>query len=381
MRNQGRIRLGYYPLPTAEAERIAGHLVAPAGEYTALDPCAGCGTALSVITGGHQAQRCGIELDAYRAEESAKVLTQVIQGNCFDIHCAVESFSLLYLNPPYDFEVGESQNQRMEALFLEHVFRWLKPGGVLVMVIPGARLADCGEVLAVHFRDKTVYRLSAPESVKYRQVAVFGVRRTNQERGRGKDSDVGQARRKLVEMAGHYERLPALPETPERTYAIPESGPAHLVQRGIPLDQVEDLLANSAGYRQAKRICFAPGARATGRPLTPLHGGHVGLLATSGLLNGVFGSGEQRHVACWESVKVVDRFEEVEDGVTTIRERERFTQTLTLAFRDGRTAMLTDRSRSHEERAPSNGHAAVSQGDAGDDAGCAAVDGPARRGV
>jgi hypothetical protein len=30
---------------------------------------------------------------------------------------------------------------------------------------------------------------------------------------------------------------------------------------------------------------------ATGRPITPLHGGHVGLLCTAGLLNGVFGQG------------------------------------------------------------------------------------------
>jgi hypothetical protein len=49
---------------------------------------------------------------------------------------------------------------------------------------------------------------------------------------------------------------------------------------------------------------------------------------------------------------VVDRFEEVEDGVTTIRERERFTQTLTLAYADGRTAILTDGSHADEERSP-----------------------------
>jgi hypothetical protein len=38
----------------------------------------------------------------------------------------------------------------------------------------------------------------------------------------------------------------------------------------------------------------------------------------------------------------VDRFEETDDQVTTIRERERFTQRLTLVFADGRTAMLSE---------------------------------------
>ena len=68
-----------------------------------------------------------------------------------------------------------------------------------------------------------------------------------------------------------------------------------------------------------------------------------GILSCSGLLNGVFGTGEARHVACWETGKVVDRFEETDDQeVTTIRERERFTQRLTLVFADGRTAVLSE---------------------------------------
>jgi hypothetical protein len=67
------------------------------------------------------------------------------------------------------------------------------------------------------------------------------------------------------------------------------------------------------------------------------------LLTTSGLINGIFGEGPDLHVARWESVKVTDRFEETgEDHVTTIRERERFTQCLTLVYADGATAILQD---------------------------------------
>ena len=68
-----------------------------------------------------------------------------------------------------------------------------------------------------------------------------------------------------------------------------------------------------------------------------------GILSCSGLLNGVFGTGDARHVACWETGKVVDRLEETDDQeVTTIRERERFTQRLTLVFADGRAAVLSE---------------------------------------
>ncbi len=53
--------------------------------------------------------RYGIELDAYRAEEASKTLDHVIQGSCFDIHCPVESYSVAYINPPYDDWAGDDR--------------------------------------------------------------------------------------------------------------------------------------------------------------------------------------------------------------------------------------------------------------------------------
>lgn len=234
----------------------------------------------------------------------------------------------------------------MERLFLEHTYRWLKPTGVLVLVIPGSRINECADVLSVHFRDKAIYRLSEPEAVRYNQIVLFGVRRIRREREQLKDWEVQRAKTKLMGLAHNYDDLPVLPDDADRQFAVPPSGRAQLVHRGLPLDAVEDLLPASVAYRQAGRILFAPEVRATGRPLTPLHGGHVGLLTTSGLLNGIFGEGPDLHVARWESVKVTDRFEETdEDDVTTIRERERFTQCLTLVYADGATAILQEGNR------------------------------------
>lgn len=346
MRSIARQKLGYFPLAPAEAERIRRFLVFSTEDTSVLDPCAGTGAALASITSGANAVRYAVELDAYRAEEAGKIVDHTIQGNCFDIQCAVESFSLLFLNPPYDHEVSEGRNARMERLFLEQTYRWLKPAGVLVLVIPGNRLSECVDVLAVHFREKAIYRLTEAESIRYSQIVLFGVRRTRREREQLKDWDVQRAKTKLMGLARNYDELQLLPDQADRQFAIPLSGPAQLVHRGLPLDALEDVLPTSVAYRQAGRILFAPEIRATGRPLTPLHGGHVGLLTTSGLLNGIFGEGPDLHVARWECVKVTDRFEETdENDVTTIRERERFTQCLTLVYADGATAILQEGSR------------------------------------
>jgi hypothetical protein len=257
----------------------------------------------------------------------------------------------------------------MEPLFLEHVGRWVRPGGVLVMVIPYDRVHECRSVLTSQFRDKAVYRLTEPEAKAYKQVVVFGVRRNRQEREKLNDHAVQQANLKLNDLTRRYEEIPPLGDVQDRLYAVPASPPARLEYRGLPFDVIEDLLPASPAWRQTQRVTHAPKSEFAGRPLTPLHKGHVGLLCTAGLMNGVFGEGRDLHVAYWESVKVVDRAEETgeDDEIAVVREKERFSQRLTLLYADGRIALLSERppektrpkERDDAERPPEDGKAHV----------------------
>ena len=167
-RNAARRKLGYYPLVENEAKRIRQFLQFP-DTYAALDPCAGTGRALDLIAGNTGARPYGIELDAFRAADAGKILHHVVQGSTFDAHSPVESYSLLYLNPPYDDEVHDDRSRRSEAVFLEHCFRWLMPKGVLVLVIPAQRVSACSTIISSHFRDVAMYRLTDPEAARYKQ--------------------------------------------------------------------------------------------------------------------------------------------------------------------------------------------------------------------
>ena len=341
MRFVGKSRLGFYPLPLSEAQRIRRFLLFPGTPSSAIDPCVGDGVAFEVITNGAEVFRYGIELDAYRAEQARQRIPNIVQGNTLEVQCPVECFGLLYLNPPYDWTLGPADSRRTEQSFLSHTYRWLKPGGVLLFVIPGDRLAECSQILSTHFRDVRVYRLEAPECVRYKQVVVIGARRSRREKERLTDSDITRARLYYASLARNPSQIPVLPSEPEARYDVPVSGPAQLVYRGLPLDEIEDLLPQSAAYRQAGRILFAEPASISGRPLTPLHSGHIGLLAVSGMLNGIFGAGEERHLATWQSVKAVSCSTEEEDNGTIIqREKEYFTNELTLVFANGKTAIL-----------------------------------------
>jgi hypothetical protein len=340
MRIQGKLRLGYFPLPLTEAQRIRACLRYPTSPLSAIDPCIGDGAAFLTITGESCARRYGIELDAYRAEQAATGVDELIHGDCLDVHCPVESCALAFLNPPYDWTIGKGRNERTERLFLAHMHRWLKAGGVLVLVVPAVHVRECGEILASQFKATRIFRLTDPESVRYRQVVVFATRRSRREREQLRDNDIVARRAQFASIGGNYAQLAPLGDGAP-IYDVPESGPAKLEYRGLPLDEIEDLLPGSSAYRQAARILFPQPSVVKERPLTPLHGGHVALCAVSGMLNGVFGTGERRHIAVWQPVKVVDRSEEtLEDGTIVQRERERFTNELTLAYASGETAIL-----------------------------------------
>ena len=140
------------------------------------------------------------------------------------MRCPTEALSLLYLNPPYDFETGQTNNQRLELVFLEHTYRWLKPGGVLVLVIPQPQLRVCARILSEHFTDLSVYRLTDPASVQYKQVAVLGVRRKRHQHLR--DSALLDSVRWL-EMLATKPDLEGLGEAPAVGYEIPELRTSH----------------------------------------------------------------------------------------------------------------------------------------------------------
>ena len=338
MRAHGQTKLGFYPLPPAEAKRLKSWLNFQE-EFSGLDPCVGDGVAFAQLLRNAPARRYGIEIDAYRAEQARTLEIETLQANTMDVRCLAESLSLLYLNPPYDWEAGSTNNQRLEGVFLEHTYRWLRPGGVLLFVIPLPRLGKCARLLSEEFQDLRLFRLTEPECFQFKQIVVLGTRRKRH---------VRLTDSALMEKVRWLERLTLKPdleplaESAECRYIVPGSEPLVMTHVGIPLDEVEDLLLDSAAYRQTSRILLPKQRDVRGRPLTPLHGGHVGLLCTAGMLNGVFGEGEERHIAHWRSVKFTDHWEEEEeDGTRILHDRERFSHELTLVFANGKTQVLT----------------------------------------
>ena len=256
-RSVAKLKMGFYPLPVSEGANLR-QLLSFTGPASVVDPCVGQGVALNLITHGADVRRYGVELDAERALAASAKGIETIQGNTFDAVAKPESFSLLYLNPPYDSEIGSVGNSRMERLFLEHTFRWLVMEGVLVLVIPFERLHECAGVLSSHFARLNIFRMTDEESVRFRQITVLGVRRNV------RGVAVEEARRQLQRIGpyGSFQALPELVPGACEPYPVPSTGEAALSYRGLPYDLLEDLLPLSGAWKQT--LPFSDAARGRG---------------------------------------------------------------------------------------------------------------------
>ena len=171
-----RLKLGYYPLPVEEARNIRALLLSSA-PYAAIDPCIGDGTALIEITRETGAHLAGIELDADRAAASTQNGIATVHGSAFECRVLAETCSLLYLNPPYDTEVGPHSNKRMELVFLEHCYRWVSSEGVLVFVVPGPAVGTCARPPAASLIGFPPFDSTSRKPARFDQVVAFGRRK------------------------------------------------------------------------------------------------------------------------------------------------------------------------------------------------------------
>ncbi len=345
MRLKGQMKLGYYPTPNHTAARIAAILDIPAGA-TILDPCCGDGAALVAVAKG-RGETYGIELDWARSDSARKSLNHLVRGDAFEATVADEAFSLVFLNPPYDFagiedeaeddddgpKAGRARQQRMEERFLALGARKVMPGGITVLIVPKP-------VLYSHPRFARAYlgyfeHLAAvawPEGSgkrdnPFRQTILIGRRRGKYQRPVESDLGAFQALMQHADSLLSLEEglssswqmrpisVPVAPKRPVEPFRSRELDPGAAI----------DIARRSPLWQDVRRAAAAgwEGRRET--PPLPLRQGHIALILSTGLLDGVVGQGSARHVVKGRVVRqrVLVEDSEDEDGNVTRVEQER----------------------------------------------------------
>jgi superfamily II DNA or RNA helicase len=206
----------------------------------------------------------------------------VINDDFINIQANRGSFSLLYLNPPYDFD---AEHGREEYRFLKKLRPLLAPGGLLVWIIPERIIADSNvqRYMASWFRDMVAYRFVGDSYQIYKQIVVYG---THNAVSVKPDPTVMRAIRQLSELS---ENLPQHPTFDEPLYTLQKVSPASKFWFYGLAPSSEAVAAEIKDYgiqqSSAFKSLLSHESLVTLDPLVPMKVGHVASTIAAGHIN------------------------------------------------------------------------------------------------
>ncbi len=279
---------------------IAGLVRAPIGYHhynretlRILDPCCGAGDAVARLAeelnrpNALPIETHGVELHRDRAEEAEARLDRALAADLFQTSIANSAFGLLYLNPPYDWD---SEDRRVEHAFLTHCTRYLVEDGLLVFIVPRARLSVSARYLASHYGRMRCWAFPHPEREVFDQVVLVGCRKAEPV----PDAHAEERVREWAE--GEPEELDSYPYPVFRAPATP-SGDILFTTRSVdPVAAAAE--ARRSGLWTSPEITDTlwPARDLRTRPLMPLRRGHMAMLVAAGFLDNLCLEADGRRV-------------------------------------------------------------------------------------
>jgi predicted RNA methylase len=316
MRLEAQAKAGFYPTPPEVVEIIQTWIAdKKPGRRRLLDPCCGTGGPAARIADAAGCDAYGVEINTERAQVARTFLNKVICGNLFSVRARHEAFSVLYLNPPYDFD---AENGRTELSFLKHTLPYLAPKGLILFIVPQKRVTfRIARVLAAYIEDPRIRKFPHEQFQAFGQIVIAGLKKAQPE-------IAGEVLASLSQIQGAElsEMVPgefsfAVPTVPKDFFIrSSELGPDELTEelQGSPLwkEPALGLLAESDQTRPALQ------------PLMPPRKAHLAMLIAAGLINNQILEANGRSLLIKGSAKkVIDRLEEKTEKGLKITERER----------------------------------------------------------
>lgn len=319
------VRNGYFPTDEITLERILAALVpdVASGTLRILDPCAGEGVAVTEIAChlGEQAQAYAVEYDAERAAHCVSMADVTLHGDLMDTIISRQTFSLLFLNPPYgDVTTGERDSDktgrdRLEKQFYRRTVDNLQYNGILVLVIPFYTLdKEFSGWLANSFADVQVFSAATDQ---FKQVVIFGRRIRQHQQNADNIRQVFQA---LMAIGKGDETAVSLPDVWSAPYIVPAARQAlkHFYRVTMEPIQLAEETQRVQGLWPSfsSQLCVQPlPARP---PVRQLSRWHLALALAAGAITGVITSPTGRTlVVRGDTYKVKDSkttFTEDDDG-------------------------------------------------------------------
>lgn len=281
----------YFTCPL-HSKAIGKLLRFPDGPVSILEPSIGDGSALKAFLNGRQASVFGVELDngIYNAHVEKGEFDYLLNADFLSgITVSNNAFSLVFANPPY----GDSEyKERYESLFMKRIYNYLKPMGLMVLIIPYylfEKDKSFARKFSKRFELQAVYKFHEREFQKYKQIVLIG-------RKRSKPSDENDLEANcLNEKVLDIENLDLLPmDGNDNTIAVNTSSPDSITTfQSYNINEKElETVVRSSGLIEKLNLIGRIQTEKNLSPPIPPKVGHLYLLGTTGFTSGCIGSEE-----------------------------------------------------------------------------------------
>lgn len=332
-------KLGFFPTSTPVVELLKTFFK-PAESGRLLDPCAGEGTAASILAKALNCESWGVELSPARAAVASEKMDRLFNAPWQACHLTSESITLLFLNPPYSHDRLGNQ-KRLELEFLKSTTPKLVRGGALVYIVPHPLLGDLGVAtqLAGHYENIVVHRYADTE---FNQVVVMATKRLKFKMPSGEEVGQVQARAEV-----EPPMLVQANEPPYKLLPASNKGAGGQAIRFTRMDwQPEEIVdaTQKRGVMTSKEwLGLLNPARALGefkQPVMPLKKGHIAMMMASGMMGTLHLNDDDGRPMLVKGrvVKVTEKVEETtsKDGKTVSETfRDRFVSTVAVLRQSG----------------------------------------------
>ena len=331
-RQTAQMKGGFFPVPIPALQEVLDRIEPPDEnqKFYVCDPCCGEGEALATIAAHYKCDPrrvFGVELETGRHALASERLpsSNILHANFLSCDISDHSFSFMWLNPPFDDEIGGGG--RVEHDFLKHATRTLVSNGIMALCCPEdvANRWDVNAHFATFYDDVSIASFPS-EHRRFKEVVVIG-RKIEDVDYKSREIDYELRARRYVMPRGYY--------------------PFKFHKSELTAEELTEALALSPLSRLIQSTPLPP----LPSPPLSLGKGHVALLLASGNLDGmVYPPGEPPHLVRGTAKKIEyissiedDSDEETGKEKTVVTKSERITLTIRTLSTDGTIQTFLDK--------------------------------------
>lgn len=306
MRLAGQEKMGFYPTPNEELEKIVSFLSIQDG-VSVMDPCAGDGRALQAFK-DKSCRTYGIEIEKTKYESIKKEVEpdSIINADAINEAYFKGKVDLLFLNPPYDFDVrteDEFKTSRLETKFLKKYTKALRAGGVIIYIVPRKSIEKDWNFLSSRFNCLGLYRF---KDEIYNQYVFIG------EKGSGFGKQENLVVKDFKPIGKSISVIASDSDFLIYTYKIDPEKAVKCMDDELDKVFLVETTPNSL----------------TVQPVTDVREGHLALLIASGMVDGAIErNAEKVYVKGLVSVRKEERVEVDDDGENEEKQKKIITYT------------------------------------------------------